>query len=32
LVTNNIPANSIEAGVLAKVIRQNINWARERYL
>ena len=32
LVTNNIPAHSIAAGVPAKVIRSNIDWKRERII
>ena len=30
VVTNLVPSNSIVAGIPAKVIRQNINWMRER--
>jgi len=30
LVTSNIPANSIAAGVPAKVIRSNVDWKRQR--
>ncbi|GGW40864.1 acyltransferase [Arenibacter certesii] len=30
LVTNNIPDNSIGAGVPAKVVKNNIDWVRER--
>jgi acetyltransferase-like isoleucine patch superfamily enzyme len=30
LVTNNIPPNSIAAGIPAKVLRSNIDWLRER--
>jgi acetyltransferase-like isoleucine patch superfamily enzyme len=30
IVTNNIPNNTIAAGIPAKVIKQNIDWLRER--
>ena len=32
LVTSDIPAHSIAAGVPAKVIRSNIDWKRERII
>lgn len=30
VVTKNIPSNAIAAGIPAKIIRENINWKRER--
>ncbi|MCC8145046.1 MAG: acyltransferase, partial [Bacteroidales bacterium] len=30
LVTKNIPNNSIAAGIPAKIVKNNINWSRER--
>lgn len=32
IVTKNIPAHTIAAGIPAKIVKENIDWARERYL